>query len=106
MGLDTFASPHGQDSLTDEQKQAFMDANIHLCGGMFSGNGNDGSFRGKVYNHIFEAATDESLYQEWIPPERVDFMRDRMGEYLDEVENLYRFLCVCTEHGLGLVGWW
>ncbi len=48
MGLDTFASRSSEDILlTDEDIQAFKDADISLCGGLLSGGG--GSFRGKVY---------------------------------------------------------
>jgi hypothetical protein len=48
MGLDTYASRSPDDiELTEEDIQAFQEADITLCGGLFSGN--DGSFRGKVY---------------------------------------------------------
>lgn len=47
MGLDTFASRSPDDiELQSEDIQAFNEADIYLCGGIFSGEG--GSFRGKV----------------------------------------------------------
>jgi hypothetical protein len=51
MGLDTYASRSPEDLvLTEEDLQAFADAQIELCGGIFSGEG--GSFRGKVYAEL------------------------------------------------------
>jgi hypothetical protein len=49
MGLDTFASRSSDDiELTEADLKAFEEAEISLCGGIFSGDGSDGSFRGKV----------------------------------------------------------
>jgi len=70
MGLDTFASRSPEDIILSEgDLQAFTDAHISLCGGLFSGNG--GSFRGKVYASLVSSITGESLYAEWLPPETV-----------------------------------
>lgn len=72
MGLDNFASRSPDDiELTEEDLQAFADAHIQLCGGIFSGDGCDGSFRGKVYVMLMLEISDENLAQEWIPPETV-----------------------------------
>lgn len=108
MGLDTYASRSNDEngSLTDEDKQAFLDADIHLCGGMFSGNGNDGSFRGKVYSQIVEDITNASLYSEWIDSDEVARMSECIDDYLADIEQLARFFTVCRERGLGLKGWW
>jgi len=35
---------------------------LHLCGGMFSGNGSDARFRGKVYVQFFQQNLDTNLY--------------------------------------------
>jgi hypothetical protein len=72
MGLDTYAarSP-GNIELTEEDIQAFQEADISLCGGLISGDGNDGSFRGKVYVMLVLEITDENLAQDWITPETV-----------------------------------
>jgi len=119
VGLDTFAS-HSSDEieLSDADIQAFSNADISLCGGIFSGGGNDGSFRGKVYAELILEITGESLYSEWIPPETVQEMCTSLmvcdpEEAADwgyrntaqEVVELRKFFQVCVQRGLGLVGW-
>jgi hypothetical protein len=122
MGLDTFASRSEDDiELNDEDKQAFADANIELGGGIFSGSGNDGSFRGKVYEMMILEITEQSLHQDWIPPETVREMYNALlvcdpiesaetfGRYQispNEVVELRKFFKVCSERGLGLINWW
>lgn len=115
MGLDTYARKEvtcnecGQGKvrkLPEDAAAAFEDAGIELCGGMFSSNGDGGSFRGKVYNGLVEAATGQSLYQEWIEPERVSQMFDDIHNARVDLENLEKFLAVCDKYGLGLQGWW
>lgn len=64
MGLDTYAQPSKDGELSDEDMQAFQQAGISLCGGILSGNGSDGSFRGKVYDRLISDITGQSLYQE------------------------------------------
>jgi hypothetical protein len=119
MGLDTYAS-RSQDEivLTEEDQQAFVDADIELCGGLFSGN--DGSFRGKVYANYVLEVTGENLYETWLPPETVRQMYHAMTAYERSPEQdgssmvpthfehleLCKFFKVCSERGLGLVGWW
>jgi hypothetical protein len=118
MGLDNFASRSAEDiDLTEEDIQAFADANIELCGGIFSGDG--GSFRGKVYAELILDLTGESLYQEWIPPETVHEMYKAIAAYelfmsgdsqaggsMDiEIPDLRKFFKVCSDRGLGLIGW-
>lgn len=124
MGLDTYAlrSPH--EDLTEEDAQAFDQAGIELCGGILSGSG--GSFRGKVYDDLVLEVTGVSLYQEWIPPEKVQEMYQALAardpeEALsaaeatgnlwrehtpDEIVQLCAFFRVCAERGLGLAGSW
>ncbi len=120
MGLDVYAQRGPGGDLTPEDDEAFEAAEIELCGGLLSGAG--GSFRGKVYAGLVEAITGESLYQEWIPPERVKAMHgalvgcepqefaelhdERFGDVEEAVANLREFFRVCADRGLGLVGWW
>lgn len=120
MGLDVYAQRGPGGDLTPEDERAFEAAEIELCGGMLSGA--PGSFRGKVYAGLVHEITGESLYEEWIPPERVKAMYEALvrcdlqeldgihGELVGDVEyavaNLREFFRVCVERGLGLVGWW
>jgi hypothetical protein len=120
MGLDTFAS-NTSDAvrLTQAQEQAFEDAQIQLCGGMFSGGG--GSFRGKIYSALISQITGVSLYEAWIPPEKVRAMYRKLAAvdlqtaeaqydlwnlHPDEILELQKFFRVCAEQDLGLIGWW
>lgn len=120
MGLDTYASRSPDDiELKPEDIQAFDDAEIYLCGGIFSGEG--GSFRGKVYSILIYEITGESLFQEWIPPETVREMYKALAEcdpelVIDESDawdrttgeilDLRKFFEVCADRGLGLINWW
>lgn len=117
MGLDTYASRSpGDRVLTAEDEQAFEDASIELCGGMFSGD--DGSFRGKIYAPVVLDVTGVSLFQEWIPPAVVSEMATALQAcdpeetvrgsdiVASDLVALVRFFRLCAERGLGLVGWW
>lgn len=121
MGLDTYASRSSDKIvLTEDDIQAFADAQITLCGGLFSGDGNDGSFRGKVYVMLVLEITDEYLAQNWIPPETVRKMyasllacdpkeairQHDVDNTADEILELRKFFKVCSERGLGLIGWY
>jgi hypothetical protein len=105
--------------LTDEDEAAFEAAEPNLCGGIVSGAA--GSFRGKVYSGLVHEITGESLYEEFIPPDRVKAMyeaiRDcdpgefegcdyRFGDPEEQIEELRKFFKVCAERNLGIVGWW
>jgi hypothetical protein len=105
--------------LTEEDEAAFEAAEPNLCGGMLSGCRD--SFRGKVYFDLVEAITGESLYERFIPPERVKAMyealRDcdpseigycdfRFGDPEEQIAELRTFFKVCAERNLGIVGWW
>ena len=90
----------------EEDVQAFKEADINLCGGVLSGYGDDGSFRGKVYNEIVRRITGQSLYQSWIPVEAVadmyqKLMSCRLKNYPDregDIENLRKFFRVsCSQ---------
>jgi hypothetical protein len=123
MGLDTFATRSPNDIVLSPQDiQAFAEADIQLCGGIFSGDA--GSFRGKVYDDLVVRITGESLYRTWIEPETVkemyralencdpegvihdnreQFYRDY---YPEEIIELRKFFAICAKHGLGLVSSW
>ena len=121
MGLDTFASRSPDDiELSPEDIQAFQDGDIQLAGGIFSG-GNDGSFRGKVYQILIWEITGVSLLQDWLQPETVQEMSltlddcnpqeaidesDTLNRTTDEILELRKFFQVCAERKLGLVNWW
>lgn len=78
-----------------------------------------GHFRGKVYAELVLDITGESLYAEWLPPETVRTMyrsfmdcipQEAIDEYTDdrtigEILELRKFFKVCSERGLGLLGW-
>ncbi len=130
MGLDNYAARHPKGGLTEEDRQAFEQAGIDLCGGLES----DGvvSFRGKVYDRLVQHVTGVTLYQEWIPPDVVRRMAKALNRYTaeelaeiwDEIDislgfldpdechsdretgDLQRFFAICAERGLGLIGWW
>ena len=123
MGLDVYALRSPEEALREEDVLAFEQANIELCGGIFSGDG--GSFRGKVYDMLILDITGESLYQQWIPPETVKEMaaalhrvdRDEFDKTAPEqyryekfnsytIEHLCKFFDVCVTLGLGLAGDW
>ena len=105
--------------MTDEDEAAFEAEGPNLCGGMLSGCRD--SFRGKVYSGLIARITGQSLYEHFIPPERVKAMyaalRDcdpneiedcsrRFGEPKEQIDELRKFFKVCAERNLGIVGWW
>ena len=59
MGLDNYF-------MIKKYEKPVFNIDINLCGGMMSGNGEDGSFRGKVYNDFitFVTFSKHSLYNE------------------------------------------
>ena len=121
MGLDSYASrSQNEIELTEGDLHAFNEADISLCGGLFSGGGNDGSFRGKVYSILILEISGISIYEDWVPPEKVQEIY-RFLEACDPEEaaeaygyrnspgdilNLRKFFKVCSERGLGLIGWY
>lgn len=122
LGLDNFVSRSpGDVELTPEDERAIAESGTSLCGGMHS----DGvtSFRGKVYVLFVAAVTGESLYQEWLPPETVAEMADKLDgcdpdtvpERLDldsdfipspgEIRDLRKLFRVCADRRLGIIAW-
>lgn len=64
---------------TVTRKTAFgFDEVPPLAGGLFSGNGFDGSFRGKCYAALVEEITGYSLYEDELPPPVVKEMAGAM----------------------------
>jgi hypothetical protein len=126
MGLDTFPSRSAEDQvLSAEDVAAFEDADIDLCGGVYS----DGvtSIRGKLYAELVLEVSGVPLYQEWIAPDEVlglaraleahsaedlarlwDGLAGPSGppHSSKETAELMRFFRVCADRGLGLIGWW
>jgi hypothetical protein len=124
MGLDSYASRSpGDVVLTEEDTAAFANADLELCGGLYSGDGG-ASFRGKVYASLILEVAEEDIYEEWLPPAAVGRISDALGKRTpDELASLYeetagrwsttpkqmadlqRFFAICAERGLGLIGW-
>jgi hypothetical protein len=122
MGLDNIISRSpDEDVLTPEDERVLTESGLALCGGMFS----DGvtSFRGKVYDLFVSEVTGVSLYQEWIPPETLAEMANKLeesdpetiGERLDldpdfvptpgEIRDLQTLFRLCADRGLGIIAW-
>jgi hypothetical protein len=114
MGLDSFWKlPSAETPLFEPE--------LHLCGGIFSGNG-EGSFRGKVYNYFIENSTGQTLYAEVIDNIKVKDMAMKLQEYLDthnlddftelysmeisELKDLCRMFKTYADAGATLHGWW
>jgi hypothetical protein len=70
MGLDNLWKKN-------DNETASVEGEFQICGGMFSGHGND-SFRGKVYARIIEDITNENLYDDVIPNEKIKEMADAL----------------------------
>jgi hypothetical protein len=111
MGLDSYAVKVVS---ADADKFSHI---THLCGGLFSGNGSDASFRGKVYAEAISDITDVSLYNVLISPETVETMYDYLkdasydlveewGLEPEEADDLIAFFKVCADEHYGLSGWW
>lgn len=54
-----------------------------MLGGMFSGCGSDGSFRGKCYAALVERVTGFSLYEDELPPPVVALMAEKLRSASD-----------------------
>lgn len=126
MGLDTYARQPFEKAEQSEKvlKQArkireahFGEVGSALVGGMFSGHGGDGSFRGKVYDDDVERITGESLYQEEIDNTTVGEMADALEAALQEgdtvmvdgqnhLEPLALWFRAAADNGYTVNGWW
>ena len=124
MGLDNYLTKDDTNELPSEVLEDLK--GLNLCGGMLSGNGTNGSFRGKVYAEEVEQITGVSLYDAEIPPETlrsmakamilalgrvslsasVEEVLDNPTEYTDEVDDLTMLFAVGAKHGCTLVSWY
>ena len=89
MGLDCYVV-HGNDrdkSFTYEDDDRIK--NVQLCGGMFSGGGFDGSFRGKVYDPLIqELSNGEHTW--YIEQEEDAFIpTDKLKEQAEMLESFF-----------------
>lgn len=122
MGLDSyFRDNNGKEMIVE------LGRPINLAGGLFSGNGCDGSFRGKVYASLVEEVTGHSLYQEEISNKTVKEMAAKLGAFASdetneakitysnpygyditwqEVKDLALMFRGFGDAGAKLVGWW
>jgi hypothetical protein len=112
MGLDTHASRDREITLTVDDEEAFRSLRVVLC----ECDG-DTSFRGKLYVSVVGEVTGVALGEGWTPPEVVRRMAAAL-ETCDPVEasreerevspgdvvELGRFMRLCADRGLGLVG--
>lgn len=118
MGLDSFL-------FAEKIGDCSFDIGGGLCGGMFSGDGSDGSFRGKAYNPLVEKVTGLSLYTQLGSPEFVAEIAEKLRNFLnelpeecnvvkvgkfeytrEEVESLTRLFEQAAEKGCKYCGWW
>jgi hypothetical protein len=121
MGLDTFFRFMTAPGDTAPK----LDLTVkHLCGGMFSGDNDGSSFRGKVYDDIVEEATGggHTLYEELTSPEIVRKIADALAIYLnenpdrkvfgqygcnrEEIVELQKVFDVYGNASAIMVGWW
>lgn len=105
-----------------------------MLGGLFSGAGRDGSFRGKCYAGLVEDVTGYSLYEDELPPPVVAAMADSLREAyersplpcppleafsrlggqeatseLANIYDLYALTCffeACRDQGYSVVSWY
>lgn len=102
--------------LTKQEEALFSQMTGSLCGGLFSGDGCGGCFRGKVYDEDIESVTGQTLYCEFLSPTTVAEMSRKLQQHLDTLDPrdedfrkmklLAEFFCICRENSLGLYNWW
>ena len=95
MGLDCYIV-HGNDrdkAFTSEDDERIK--NVQLCGGMFSGGGNDGSFRGKVYEPLIQELSngDHTWYidqdeDNFIPSDKLKEQATLLSELLEATKEV------------------
>jgi hypothetical protein len=127
MGLDSyFTKPARTERKRPQVADDLAWPEANLCGGLFSGNG-QGSFRGKVYEGIFAAATGDTLYHEAQDAAWVADMAGRMESYIaafadapdvlpvhndpwtvtaQEARDLAAIFRFAADSDLGYHGWW
>ena len=95
MGLDCYIV-HGNDrdkAFTHEDDERIK--NVQLCGGMFSGGGSDGSFRGKVYEPLIQELSggEHTWYidqdeDNFIPTDKLKEQATLLSELLEAVKEV------------------
>lgn len=112
MGLDNYW-------VDKEKKQASVEGDFKVCGGMLSGHGND-SFRGKVYDALVENVSGFSLYTDYLDPTIIQFIASRLEEYTfeaaqnncnselseEEFKDLQLMFRAHADAGHGLTSWY
>ena len=121
MGLDTFAYHKNPATAAGEPMPSTLFSHIPpvLSGGIFSGNGNGSSFRGKVYAGVVAHCTGVNLYQEEIPNPEVGRAAAGLEQWLhqnpeggwgdisrDEIVALRDWFSTVHQTNGYLVGWW
>jgi len=96
MGLDCYIV-HGNDrdkAFTSEDDDRIE--NVQLCGGLFSGNGFDGSFRGKVYDPLIQELSegqhtwyiDQEDEDAYIPSDKLKEQAELLSDLLTAVVSI------------------
>jgi hypothetical protein len=80
----TYSAPDGQLVTYTQSVATGFEGVPSLTGGMMSGNGNNGSFRGKCYAELVEEVTGYSLYEDELPPPVVNKMASMLRQASDE----------------------
>lgn len=80
----SYKHPDGTLGVITHKVAAGFESVPSLAGGIFSGNGCDGSFRGKCYAGLVEEVTGYSLYEDELPPPVVLEMARMLREASDE----------------------
>ena len=80
----TYVAPDGQLVTYTKSVATGFEKVPSLTGGMMSGNGNSGSFRGKCYAELVEEVTGYSLYEDELPPPVVNKMAVMLRQASDE----------------------
>ncbi len=123
MGLDNYASRSLDEvEITPDDARAFEEADLHLCGGIFSGA--ESSFRGKMYWDLIFQATGINIGEDLTPQEVRElsalldvFTPDELAAFSVERDvvkgphdavvcaDLQHFFRICARRGLGLIAW-
>ena len=97
MGLDCYIV-HANDrdkAFTSEDDDRIE--NVQLCGGLFSGNGFDGSFRGKVYDPLIQELSegqhtwyiDQEDEDAYIPSDKLKEQAELLESFLEVLDEDY-----------------
>lgn len=117
MGLDSYFRKLCAPGQTAEIPD-FGDDIPMLCGGLMSGSGSDGSFRGKVYADTIKEITGVDIYQEVIHPNEVKEMADALCKQVasmteeerandpNDLVALSRVFRAFADLNYSLLGWW